>query len=294
MRQKPTTLGVLFLALATTAAAAAQAVPGRTAEQCPTSQVPVMVLGTYHMSNPGLDTVNMHADSVSTPERQQQLAELLDRLARFRPTKIAVEASRTSKTVPTQYAQYLAGTYKLTDNEIDQVGYALGKKLGLKQISPVDFPMWQSGLQPSEMHEPKPKPKTAAAPPAEEESAMMKQVRAVVKQDEELLKKSTVADYLAHLNAPERARLNYVWDVESNLVPGDGYNLYEKTDLATGWYKRNMRIVTNVLDVTEPNDRVLVIFGSGHKKILSDLFGEYPGYCLVDTVTYLSGKAASR
>src|SRR3954468_15923405 len=159
---RSTITSVLLLALSV--AAPAQVIEGRTAEQCPAGTVPILVLGTYHMSNPGQDTVNMHADSVSTPQRQKALAELLDRLARFRPTKIGVEASRTSKTVPTEYAQYLAGTYKLTDNEIDQVGYALGKKLGLKQISPVDFPMWQSGLQPSEMHEPRPKPKPTTAP----------------------------------------------------------------------------------------------------------------------------------
>src|SRR5437879_7002124 len=120
--------------------------------------------------------------------------------------------------------------------------------MGLKQISPVDFEMWMNGLQPSEIHEPKSKPRPAAAPA--EVSALIKEVSAVVKKDEEILKTSTVSDYLAHLNAPERARLNDVWDVESNLAPGEGYNLYENTDLATGWYKRNMRIVTKVLDMT--------------------------------------------
>ncbi|MCU1306300.1 MAG: hypothetical protein JWN45_995 [Acidobacteriaceae bacterium] len=283
-------IGVVLLTLAVSASA--QAVQGQTAEQCPAGKVPIMVLGTYHMANPGHDTVNMHADSVSSQRRQKEMAELLERLAKFRPTKIAVESTRDGKR-PAQYAQYLAGSYQLTANEIDQVGFVLAKKMGLKQISPVDFDMWMSGLQPSEMHEPKPKPKPPTAAPAappEEESALIKEVRAVVKKDEEILKTSTVSEYLAHLNAPERARLNNVWDVESNLKPGEGYNMYEHTDEATGWYKRNLRIATNVLDITEPNDRVLVIFGAGHKKILSDLLGEHPMYCLVDTVKYLKAS----
>lgn len=265
-------------------------VSAQVAEQCPAGKVPIMVLGTYHMANPGRDTVNMKADSPRSPRRQKEIAELLDRLARFRPTKIGVESARTSKTVPNEYAKFLAGEYQLTDNEIDQVGYALGKKLGLKTIYPVDFDMWTSGVQPAELHQPKPKPASAKPAPPEEDSPLIKEVKAVVKKDEELLKTSTVSDYLAHLNAPERARLNYQWDVESNLAPGDGYYMYEKTDLATGWYKRNLRIVTNVLEITEPGDRVLVIFGSGHKKILSDIFADHPAYCLVDTVKYLKGE----
>ena len=195
----------------------------QTAEQCPAGKVPLMVLGTYHMSNPGQDLVNMQADSVSSPRRQKEIAELLERLAKFRPTKIAVEVSRTSKVVRNEYSQYLDGTYKLTDNEIDQIGYALGKRLGLKNIWAVDFPMWTNGLQPSEMHEPKPLPNSARpAAPAQpdEDSAMMKQVRETVKRDEEILKTSSVADYLAYLNTPERARLNYLWDVEAFLRPG--------------------------------------------------------------------------
>src|SRR5436309_11895672 len=158
MRLRPFLL-VMFGTWALLAAAQNNSAP--TAEQCKAGTVPLLVLGTYHMANPGHDTVNMKADSVSAPKRQQELAELLERLARFRPTKIAVEATRTENVVPKEYADYLIGKYKLTDNEIDQVGYALGKKLGLKQISPVDFDMWMNGLQPSEQHKPKPKQEAA-------------------------------------------------------------------------------------------------------------------------------------
>jgi hypothetical protein len=287
----------LALALATAATTAhAQAVPGMTAEQCGAGKTPIMVLGSYHMANPGHDTVNMHADSVSTPKRQRELNELLDRLARFRPTKVAIESTREG-TRPARYSAYLAGTYQLTENEIDQIGFALARRMGIKQISPVDFDMWMNGLQPTEQHTPKTNPKPVANAAAnakpvaspEEDSDFTKQIKAVVKDDEERLKNGTIADYLAYLNSPERARLNYQWDVESNLDPGDGYAMYEKTDLATGWYKRNLRIVTNVIDITEPGDRVFVLFGAGHKKILSDLFAENPKYCLVDTVKYLKG-----
>jgi len=53
---------------------------------------PILVLGTYHMANPGHDIHNMQADDVLSPRRQQEIAQLIEVLRRFHPTKIAIEA----------------------------------------------------------------------------------------------------------------------------------------------------------------------------------------------------------
>ena len=47
--------------------------------QCESEQVQVMLLGTYHMDNPGLDEVNIDADDVLAADRQAQFRELVDR-----------------------------------------------------------------------------------------------------------------------------------------------------------------------------------------------------------------------
>src|SRR5436305_4347677 len=83
----------------------------------------ILILGTYHMANPGHDIYNMKVDDVLSPDRQLQMAQLIEVLKKFHPTKIAIEASVGSKKVEQQYADYLAGKYTLTRNEIDQVGY---------------------------------------------------------------------------------------------------------------------------------------------------------------------------
>jgi hypothetical protein len=51
----------------------------------------VLVLGVYHMANPGHDIFNMDADDVLSPKRQLEIAELAAVLKKFKPTKIAVE-----------------------------------------------------------------------------------------------------------------------------------------------------------------------------------------------------------
>ncbi|HMD14866.1 MAG TPA: hypothetical protein VKI62_09590, partial [Bacteroidota bacterium] len=38
----------------------------------------VMVLGVYHMSNPGHDIYNMKADDVLAPKRQTEIAQLIE------------------------------------------------------------------------------------------------------------------------------------------------------------------------------------------------------------------------
>ena len=97
----------------------------------------ILVLGTYHMSNPGDDMYNMQPDDVLSPKRQREIAQLIEVLKRFHPTKIAIEADIGSQRVEKEYSNYLAGNYALSRNEIDQIGYRLAKELGHHAIYPV-------------------------------------------------------------------------------------------------------------------------------------------------------------
>src|SRR2546428_9833765 len=74
----------------------------------------VLVLGVYHMANPGHDIFNMQADDLA-PKRQEEIAELAAVLEKFKPTKIAVEHDSQGK-LNERYAKYLAGQYLLTAN----------------------------------------------------------------------------------------------------------------------------------------------------------------------------------
>src|SRR4051812_24717505 len=106
----------------------------------------VLVLGVYHMANPGHDLFNTNADDVLAPKRQQEIAELMEVLKRFRPTKVAIEVDPWNDRITKEYSDYLSGKYTLTRNEIDQIGYRLAKELGQQKVYAVDadgdFP-WQ-------------------------------------------------------------------------------------------------------------------------------------------------------
>jgi hypothetical protein len=64
-------------------------------------------------------------------------------------------------------------------------------------------------------------------------------------------------------------------------------SVYVGADVATDWYKRNLRIYANVLRVLEPNDRVLVLIGDGHRPRLRQFFLQHPGVEFVPTLPYL-------
>ena len=248
---------------------------------CGEGRSPIMILGMYHMANPGLDAVNVDADDVLLPRRQAEIQDLVNHLASFRPTKIAVEAPYRSTAVPDQYRQYVAGTYALTRNETEQIGFRLAKQLGLPGVTPIDFPMFMSGLVYNELDlTPAPdtakKPAPAAPTPPRELSST-----------EKLLRASTVSAYLLLLNSDSSMKADHAGYLES-IRKRSAPAIYERTDLLTNWYKRNLRMFTNLnREVEHGRDRVLVLVGSGHLTILRQLASGASYYCLVEPSVYL-------
>jgi len=240
---------------------------------------PILFLGVYHMHNPGLDAVNTQADDVRAPKRQEEIEELLKRLARFRPTKIAIEAQYGDTYWPGQYQKYVAGQYVPGRNEIEQIGFRLAKRLNLPTLYGIDFQMFMNGLTPSEMEDPKPSKihstelRKPEAPPLSPE--------------DELLRHSTVTQYLLHLNSASEVQKNHE-EYMTMLLPSDDPAIYRKADLVANWYKRNLRIFANINRITEPGrDRVLVIIGAGHLKLLREFAADSPYFDEMDIESFL-------
>jgi hypothetical protein len=74
-----------------------------------------------------------------SPERQTQIEAVVDRLARFNPTRIMVEVTPDREAQLNEtYRAYLDGTHRLAANESEQLGMCLAGKLGLPMIHAVD------------------------------------------------------------------------------------------------------------------------------------------------------------
>jgi len=215
----------------------------------------ILVLGTYHMANPGQDIHNMHADDVLAPKRQQEIAQLVEVLKRFHPTKIAIEAGVGSQRVAREYSDYVAGKYTLGHNEIDQIGYRLAKELGHKAVYAIDvdgdFP-WQRVVNYAK---------------ANGISARFDSINAgvgtMVKEQGDFLASHSVLETLQFMNADSRVARDM--GVYFALVRfGEPFE-YAGSDLVAAWYERNIRIYRNIVALIDsPNEKILVLYGSGH------------------------------
>lgn len=252
---------------------------------CPDSASLLLILGTYHMANPGLDAYNVDADDVRSPRRQAEIAELIERLAAFEPTVIAIEAAHDDDTWPERYARYLRGDYELGRSEIDQIAFRLARHLGHEAVQPVDYPMWMNGWRPDEIDWDRVRARNAAR-----DSAKADRTASPPDPEQRRLLESTVVEYLAWLNSDDSVRRNHEAYLRM-LLPSDGIGIYSRTDEVANWYERNLRIFTNLIRVTRHGtDRVLLVIGAGHVRILRDLAAAAPYFCPVPTSTYLTAR----
>ena len=215
----------------------------------------ILVLGTYHMGNPGRDIHNMQADDVLSPKRQQEIAELVEVLKKFHPTKIAIEADVDSARVAQEYSDYLAGKYTLTRNETNQIAYRLAKELGHKAVYPVDeegdFP-WQRVVNYAK-----------ANGGADKFDAINASMGVLVKEQGDFLQSHTVLEMYKFINSDARVAKDVAFYFA--LVPYGDPADYAGPDLLAAWYQRNIRIYGNIARLVEsPNDKILVIYGAGH------------------------------
>lgn len=239
------------------------------AQQTPTgnpARAEVLVLGVYHMANPGRDIFNTQADDVFAPKRQAEIAQLIEVLKKFQPTKIAVEADPWGPRKG-QYADYLAGKYTLTRNEIDQIGYRLAKEVGHKTVYLVDAD--------GEFPYPRLVNYAKASGRSKELDAMMGGIGERVKAQSAYLASHTILETLLYLNADDYVAqdVGFYYRQAGFGEPGD----WAGADLLSEWFKRNIRIYSNVMQLSgSPNQRVLVVFGSGHLGWLRQNFDGNP------------------
>jgi len=246
---------VLWVTLASAAHAFARAPAAAPAEGAPAPRAEVLVLGVYHMANPGRDIFNMKADDVLAPKRQAEIAELVAVLKRFAPTKVAVEADFWNEDVAKRYADYVAGQHELSRNETEQVGFRLAKELGHKAVYPVDvegdFPYLRL------LNYAKGKGR------AKELEAMQSEVGAMVKAQDAYLASHSILETLVYMNDDEKVAddVGFYYRQAHVGEPGD----WAGADLVADWFRRNVRIYANLVGLaSSPNERVLAIFGAGH------------------------------
>lgn len=237
----------------------------------------VLVLGTYHFANPGLDVAQVEVADVLTAARQSEIETVTAALARFRPTKIAIEHGPASAPrFDSLYRAYRAGRHELARDETEQLGFRLAAELGHERLYPIDyrtdFP-FEAMMAYAREHD------AAFVRFVEEELAR------ITAEANRMQREHTVGEILRQINAPGRLAAEHATYLRFNRV-GAG-DTYVGAELVSKWYERNIHIFANLQRISEPGDRILVIFGAGHAPILRELVESDPEMTLVAAGPYL-------
>lgn len=248
--------------------------------------VQVMVLGTYHMDNPGQDLVNVRAADVLTPKRQDELAAVADALAKFKPTVVAVERITAAPDfVDERYARFDDAELARQRDERLQIGYRVARVAGLSTVHGIDEQ--PSAGEPDYFPFDKVQASTHARGQDAALDALMEQSGRMVAEFGRRQETSTVAELLQAANDEHGLADPSMYYALLGLDAGEDQ---PGAELLGYWYMRNAKIIAKLRDVVRPGDRVLVVFGAGHKHWLEQIATNAPGFEVVDARDYLPVK----
>lgn len=242
----------------------------------------VMILGTYHMANPGHDMHNLKADDVLVEKRQHELADISAALSKFEPTMVAVESpvdnGAPAKVV--KYRDYLDGKLAESRNETVQIGFRLAKQMTLPEVWGIDvdgdFPYEDVKKFADNGH-----PQLARQ--LEEMGA---DVERMLKGLADTLKDGTISQGLRYMNEPRRIADDNNKFYRSMLLYGAGTE-QPGAALLSAWQARNNAICARLVQLAKSDDRIVVVYGSGHAYLLRQCVSEMPGYKLIEANEYL-------
>lgn len=256
----------------------------------------MMVLGTFHFAYPNFDVVKTNKKDqidVSTKERQAEIQAIVDRLKKFKPTKVAIEVKTWEQSrIDNQYAAYLKDSFELSVDERHQIGFRLAKQLGHTKIycidawGNIDYFFTTTNNSNFSMREEQ-KEQLARYDAIEDSLVKVGAFPSLKSQGIDASK--TLPQILTRMNAPSWQK-----DGHSRYF-GPRFQIeatefdYTGTDWVTfTWYSRNLRIFRNIQRMTtSPNDRILAVYGAGHAYLLNQFLSESANHSVVSPLPYL-------
>lgn len=227
------------------------------------SRAAVLLLGTIHFDRPDNgDLLHLRGVSMLTPDRQKQIEDALNVLSDFRPTKIMLESpSEHQQDLTREYAAYRAGKLTLTADERHQLGFRLASQNGLDDIQAVDWNQLIDGI-PSLDQLRREKPEQFDEIIARETTRMQ--------QMEQEFTELPLLSFLQKINTDGRVQEMHQTYLKLARLCESGMEWVSRY-----WYYRNLMIFKNILaGVTEPDERVMVIYGLAHVHLLQQLLTE--------------------
>lgn len=236
------------------------------------NQSKIMVLGINHFSKDVLST-----------ENQIGLIQLTEVLGKFQPTKIVLELQpKALAKMNQEYQNYVKDSSLFSDkyNEVYQLGFRLARKMNHDSIYLFDDQTEFIGSLEGFTFD-------AFGAYAQENDAgfydrYLKEITDKFQNNQTILKQQNLLNQIVLRNSPMAQKFNAQRMHSFEIRVG-----IQKSWIGPDWlgrfYRRNIRMMANVMKFNRPEDRILIIVGDNHKWILDELFENTPDFELVSS-----------
>ncbi len=251
-------------------------------------RVEVLTLGSFHFPFQNRDLIKTNINDqidVLEPKYQQEIEDIVQRIAKFKPTMIIIEREPTEQVkYDSLYDLYLQGSYKLSRFEDEQIGFRLAKMFNIRKLHCVDA--WGKDYE------------TISTVLEGKDSVEYKKFMKYFLSCADTLKQY----FPAPIFKTKGIRAELIQKNDSDNIKSDlgtyliGIFKYEIKDndffgpdfVTSWWFNRNLRIFRNIQKINaKPTDRILVIYGAGHMNLLNIFFNSSPEYNLQKINDYL-------
>ncbi|QSX04638.1 hypothetical protein JYG23_07940 [Sedimentibacter sp. zth1] len=238
------------------------------------SKSKIMILGTFHMAS-FKDLFNTNVVDLASDKRQKEIIQLVDKIKKFSPTKIAVEIEyKYSDKINESYSNYVNGKAELKMSETQQIAFRLAKALEHDKIYAVDWMERGASINSiSDVYD-----FTKKEQP--------QYLKLFSSDNCSYGKDITITEILRSFNDKESIKNTHEQYV--NMARIGLNNDYVGMGWLTWWYQRNLIIFARLAQLVEnKNERIFLLIGAGHTGMLSNFLEESGLFDVVNTLNYL-------
>ena len=256
----------------------------------------VLLIGTFHFNNPGLDVVKVNTFNVMSDKSQAELEAMSNKIKAFNPDKIFVEWEHNEQRkldtlydlyVNNQYFDYVKKKFPkstfYTQNEIVQLAFRTAKKANHTKVFAMDYPNTDF-----------PYDSVMTVISQAKQVALKKQIddemAEYTKKTNNELATLSLTDNILRCNIDEDRKSDMGWYISCMNIAGKTDNFIGPF-LVSEWYKRNIYMLSIIQKLTETTDKkIMILAGASHIAMMKEFLLLDKNYKIVELKDVLDKK----
>ncbi len=246
------------------------------------SNIQVMVLGSFHFAGSDADLINVKPDDVLHPDKQRELAAIAQALATFKPTVVVTErVTEAPDYIDPHFADFTAEELSRNRNERAQLAYRVAQVADVRRVHGLDERSTEG--EPDYFPFGRVREHAASTGQDNQLQAALGEVEQRVSAEMSIINDLHLAEALIRVNDGFLSSPEFYYA----LSQYDVGEAQPAAELQAYWFMRNAKIFSKLIDISQPGDRVLVVFGAGHKFWLDHFVEHTRNFEPVSPVPYL-------